>query len=56
VGALFIRKTEENTIALAGKFESSSPYLAVDLADVDEMPANILCLDGGGMRGMLLDF
>ena len=50
VGALFMRKTEENTNALAGKFELSHPDLAV--ADVDEAPVNILCLDGGGMRGM----
>ena len=46
------RKHEEHTNVLLEKFEVSYPKLAV--ADPNETPVNILCLDGGGMRGTLL--
>ena len=47
----FFRNNEKHASSLADKFELSYPIQAV--ADADETPVNILCLDGGGMRGML---
>ena len=47
----FLRKHEKHSDVLIKKFEMSYPKLAV--ADPEETPVNILCLDGGGMRGTL---
>jgi len=48
----FFRNNEKHASSLADKFELSYPIQAV--ADADETPVNILCLDGGGMRGYAL--
>ncbi len=46
----FIRKREQHKNMLTEKFQVSYPKLAV--VDPKKTPVNILCLDGGGMRGM----
>ena len=46
----FFRNNEKHTNSLVDKFELTYPIQAV--ADADETPVNILCLDGGGMKGM----
>ncbi len=45
----FVLNHKKHTDALTEKFEISYPFLA--MADADETPVNIICFDGGGMKG-----
>ena len=45
----FTRKSKSHKELLIKRFEESYPSHSVDPG---ERPVNILCLDGGGMKGM----